>query len=589
MEKLHLNAIDLTIFAAYMVITVIVGFWVARGKRNKPSQYFLGDKAMPWFVVGASMVSTNISSEHFIANVGAGYTYGLVPATGSWNTWIIYTLLIFVFLPYYIRSGIYTMPQFLEKRFNSTCRYIFAVSLVVSYVLAIIGGSLYSGGVTMKALFDMPIGWGIVFFAVVTGAYTIWGGLASAAWTDFLQMIVLLCAGIMVPILGLIKVGGIGTLIAAHPEHFQVFQPIDHPVFPTSGILTGFLTVGIWYSCASQHMVQRVLSAKDEWHARTGVVCAGFLHLISPLFFVIPGIIAFHLYKGQLSRPDESYLILVKDLVPTGLRGLILAGIAAALMSTVSAVLNSASTVITVDLYKKLRERGAREQRGFPVISGVADRTVHSSAAPGPATVDEMDSDASSVVSNREQVIVGQISGIVVLICGMVMAFILARSSRSLFVNLQDIFFYIAPPFAVIFTLGLIWRRANATGALTTIILGFLFTWFVQNIVLPKFVPGYPMLSLLKNYYHRALLAWLFCMPVMIIASLLSDPPPPEKTNGIIWTRDYVNLPAELRRRYRGLKDFRIWWALFVLCVLSLYGLFLWHRLQHPVDMIHGA
>src|SRR5256885_14939593 len=164
----HLNSYDLAVFAGYMALTVAVGFWAARGMRSRSEQYFLGDKAMPLYVVGASMVSTNISSEHFVANVGAAYNHGAVVATGGWNAWITYSLLIWIFLPYYIRSGIYTMPQFLEKRYNSACSFIFAIALVVGYILAILAASLYAGGVTLNSLFGLPEVWGIVFFAMVT-------------------------------------------------------------------------------------------------------------------------------------------------------------------------------------------------------------------------------------------------------------------------------------------------------------------------------------------------------------------------------------------------------------------------------------
>lgn len=542
-NAVHLSALDLSVFAGYMLLTVGVGFWAARGMRSKAKQYFLGDRMMPWYVVGTSMVATNISSEHFIANVGAAYNHGMAPATGGWNAWMTYSLLIWIFLPYYIRSGIYTMPQFLERRYNSACRYTFAVALVIGYILAIIAASLYAGGVTLNSLFGLDEVKGIIFFAIVTGAYTIWGGLASAAWTDFLQMLVLLLAGILVPIIGLAKIGGFGTLFRDHPEKMQIFLPMNHPVFPFTGVLTAFLTVGIWYSCTSQHIVQRVLSAKDEWHARTGVVCAGFLHCITPFFFVVPGIIAYHLHP-HLARPDAAYLTLVNEFIPSGLKGLILAGVAAALMSTLSAVLNSASTLVTIDLYRGLIE-------------------------PSP--------------SDRREVRVGQISGIIMLACSTLTALEFLRESRSngavvsLFVLIQNIFFYIAPPFAVIFTLGVLWRRGTGRAAVITIVSGFAFTVTLERWILPN-----------VNYYHRAILAWVFCMIVMVVASLLDQPPPAEKIEGIIWSPRYALLPDDLQRRYSGIKDFRLWWALFVLLMAGVYIAFAVQRLRHPINMING-
>src|SRR5438876_8025327 len=350
---IRLNAVDLTVFAAYMVVAVALGFLVSRRGRSSSKAYFLGGKTLPWYVVATSMVAADVSAEHFIANAGVAYRYGIVPATGSWNTWIIYSLFIWIFLPYYVRTGLYTVPQFLERRYNVACRYIFSGSLIAGYVTAIIAGSLFAGGVALDTMLGLPVTYGIVFFGLVTGAYTIYGGLKSAAWTDFMQILVLGAGGVLVPVLGLHQVGGFSQLIEEHPEKFQVFLPVNHERFPFTGVFTGFLTVGLWYSCTSQHIVQRVLAAKDEYNARLGVVGAGFLHVVTPFFFTVPGIIAFALYP-KLPRGDAAYLTLVQTLIPTGLRGLILAAMAAALMSNLSSVLNSASTLVTIDFYQKL-------------------------------------------------------------------------------------------------------------------------------------------------------------------------------------------------------------------------------------------
>jgi SSS family solute:Na+ symporter len=536
----RLNGLDLGIFIVYLLLSVGLGFWVARRGRGNPRSYFLGGNKLPWYVIGSSMVAADISGEHFISNVGAAYKYGIVVATGSWNSWIIYSLLILIFLPYYVRSGIYTMPQFLERRYDQTCRYVFALSLLVGYVAAMFAAALYSGALALESMLGVDARVGIWFFAIVTGAYTIYGGLTSAAWTDFMQMWVLLIGGIMVPILGLMHVGGLHQLILDRPDKFQVFLPPTHERFPFTGVFTGFLTVGLWYSCTSQHMVQRVLGAKDEWHARMGVILAGFLHIVTPFFFALPGIIAVKLLPdlGTLAntRPDQAYLLLVQQLIPTGLRGLILAAVAAALMSHLSTVLNSASTLVTMDLYRKARPES----------------------------------------TEREQVVAGQVSGSVLLLIGIAFAlYYITHREQPLFVRIQNVFFWLAPPFAVIFLLGLLWRRANAIGARATIVGGFIFTgivqwWFDHN----KWITQY----FSNTYQHRALIAWAFCMLVMIVVSLGTAPPPAEKTDGIIWTRKYAGLPPEERARYTGLRDYRIWWALFVGSVLCIYASFLWFQ-----------
>jgi len=549
-SSVSLHAVDLLVFGLYMVVAVGLGFWVARKGKDTTQSYFLGNRTIPWFVVGTSMVAADISSEQFISNVGVAYKYGIVPAAADWNAWIIYSLLILIFLPYYVRTGIYTMPEFLERRYNSACRYIFAIASVIGFVAAINAGALYSGGIMLDSFFgnDLarllprwapfgtpipPVVWYIVFFAVTTGIYTIYGGLRSAAWTDFMQIVILLFAGFLVPVLALRHVGDLGSFIREDPERFQMFKPPTHPVFPFTGVFTGFLSVGIWYSCASQHMVQRVLSAKNEWHARVGVVCAGFLHIIMPFFFIVPGIIAFKMFPN-LPHPDQAYLALVKELIPTGLKGLLLAGMAAALMSHVSAVLNSSSTIITIDLYKKLMRRE---------------------------------------VTEHQQVRFGRWSGAVVLLASIWIAVSFTGSATTLFEKIQTVFFFIAPPFAVIFTLGVLWKRANSKAAMATIAAGFLFSWALFRF---KWLGPY------NTFNHRALCAWLFCMVIMVGVSCLTAPPPQENVAGILWNKSYLSLPPEEAQRYRGFKDWRIWWAIFVGIVLSIYGFFLWFRLQHP-------
>jgi solute:Na+ symporter, SSS family len=550
-HHVSLNLVDLAVFAAYMLATVGLGLWVARKGKSTAQGYFLGNKTIPWFVIGSSMVAADISSEQFISNVGGAYKHGIVLAAGDWNAWIIYSLLILIFLPYYVRTGLYTMPEFLERRYNSACRYIFAVASIAGFVAAINAGALYSGGIMLDSFFGedlsrvlprlvlfgepiSPVVMYIVFFAVTTGVYTIYGGLKSAAWTDFMQIIILLFAGVLVPVLALRHAGNLSGFIHDYPEHFQVFKPVTHPVFPFTGLFTGFLSVGIWYSCTSQHMVQRVLSAKDEWHARVGVVCAGFLHIILPFFFIVPGIVALKMFP-HLPRPDQAYLALVKELIPTGLKGLLLAGMAAALMGHVATVLNSAATIVTIDLYKRLAKRE---------------------------------------VTDAQQVRFGRWSGVAVLLASIWVAIWFTHNpDRPLFEKIQTVFFFIAPPFAVVFTLGILWRHANGVAAVVTIIAGFIWSWALTQ---------FELLGRYNTYNHRALAAWIFCMSVMIALSLLTAPPPKEKTQGIIWNSSYLSLPEAERQKYRGVKDWRIWWGLFVGITLAIYAFFLWRRLQVP-------
>jgi SSS family solute:Na+ symporter len=284
-------------------------------------------------------------------------------------------------------------------------------------------------------------------------------------------------------------------------------------------------------------MVQRVLAAKDEWHARMGVIGAGFLHIVTPFFFVFPGVIAYKILGPTLKPADSAYLTLVQQLVWPGLRGLILAAMAAALMSNLSAVLNSASTLVTIDFYKKL---------------------------------------INPKSSDTQNVRVGQVAGVFILAASAVIAWYISLTPGiPLFVKVQNVFFFIAPPFSVIFCAGLLWRRANTTGALATIVSGFLF-----SMAFDHFIKGQQGV-----YLHRAFFTWCFCVMVMTFVSYFTQPPSAEKVEPILWTRQYARLPEEEKQRYRGWKDFRLWWLLFVGIILGIYAFFLWFRFQHPVRM----
>jgi SSS family solute:Na+ symporter len=237
----------------------------------------------------------------------------------------------------------------------------------------------------------------------------------------------------------------------------------------------------------------------------------------------------------NLSNPDSAYLVLVKELIPSGLKGLLLAGMAAALMGHVATVLNSASTIVTLDLYKKLINPNASE---------------------------------------RTQVLIGRWSGAIILIASVWIAIgFTQQTDTTLFEKMQTVFFFIAPPFAVIFTLGILWKRANSAGAVATIVIGFIWSWALKQFVL---------LGQYNTFNHRALAAWIVCMAVMIVVSLLTPPPPEEKIKGVIWNKSFLQLPPEEREKYRGLKDWRLWWVIFIAIVLAIYGFFLYYRLQHP-------
>ncbi|MFB3902672.1 MAG: SLC5 family protein [Acidobacteriota bacterium] len=531
------NIFNGAVFVVYFLGIVWFGVYVARHEKATSQDYFLAGKDLPWYAIGASFIAANISTEHFIGMIGIAFSVGAVVAMWEWGNVITFSLLIWVFLPYYMRTRLYTMPEFLELRYNKTSRALFALVSIVGYVLALLAAVLYAGGLALEGIFGIPIFWGILILAISTSIYTIYGGLVSEVWTDVVQCALLFLGGLLVAIAAWKAVGGIGTLMTEFPDRFRLILPVTHPVVPVTGILTGWLSVGIWYSCTNQFLLQRCLGARDEWHARMGIVFAGFLKVVLPLIVVFPGIAAYKLYPN-LARPDLAYPTLVKNLIPAGLAGLILAGLVSAVMSTASSVLNSTSTMFTIDLY---REHWCPE------------------------------------ASEKQLVRVGRLAGAVIMLVSVGLAFYFAWVESGVFLLIQNVFFYMAPPFAVVFTLGILWRRANGTAALTTIVTGFPLTWLIESVAFERIQSLQPY----NNFMHRTFIAWVGCMIIMIAVSLLTPPPPEHKLAGFLWSARTMPVPAEIRKKYHGWRDLRLWWLVFVVTLLSLIGFLIGFQISH--------
>jgi len=336
---MNLSIWDTLIFFGYFFGVVIFAIVVAATSKTKSSSdYFLASKKLPWYAIGASFIASNISTEHFIGMVGWGFLYGMAVANWEWINVATFTAMIWIFLPFYMRGNVSTMPEFLEKRYNKICRYIYAVVMIVGLVIAMLGGVLFAGAKAMNVFFpEIDIWMGILILAVAAGTYTIYGGLLSAVWADLLQFCLLMVGGIVVTIFGLYHVGGLGQLVESMPEKFIMLYSSKHEMIPWTGF-SGLLAVGLWYNCANQFMVQRCLGARSEWDARMGVVMAGFSKAFLPFIVVIPGIIAFYLFQSRISDGDQAWPFMVKQFLPAGLIGLVLAGLASAVMSTLRSI-----------------------------------------------------------------------------------------------------------------------------------------------------------------------------------------------------------------------------------------------------------
>src|SRR5437660_1917050 len=365
-----LTGVDIAIIAVYFVVIFAIGFYFAPKGRTS-TDYFLASRNVGWFAIGASLFVSNISTEHFIGLAGSGATSGLAVGHFEWLACLILLILGWVFVPFYLRSNVFTMPEFLERRFNRNCAVYLASISIIAYVFTKISVHLYAAAIVLERV----VGWNqwtaAIVLVIATGIYTVAGGLAAVIYTDLVQTMILIAGAVILTFVGLDRVGGFAGLRAAVPaNYFHMIQPMTDPEFPWTGIFFGAPILGIWYWCTDQVIVQRVLSARDEGHAKAGTVFAGFLKVLPVFMLVLPGLIAFALYRdlfkiganGEVLNGDIAYPTMIINLLPTGLVGLMIAALLAALMGAMSSVFNSASTLVTLDFYKKLRPQASEMQ-----------------------------------------------------------------------------------------------------------------------------------------------------------------------------------------------------------------------------------
>jgi SSS family solute:Na+ symporter len=532
------HRIDFVLFALYLAANIALGLWVARRKTADARGYFLAGDRLPWYAIGGSIIAANISTEHFIGMIGVAYAVGFVVAQWEWGNWFTFSALIWIFLPFYIRGGLYTMPEFLERRYNSTCRYLFAVCSLVLWIVAQMAVVMLAGGKAMQGMFGLDPTVTIVCVAVLAGSYTIYGGLISVAWTDFLQFVVMMLGGLIVTVIGLHRVGGLHDLMLASPEKFKIIYPITDKEYPWLGVWSVFISVGVWYNCTNQFIVQRCLGARSEWDARMGVVFAGFMKIVLPLLVVIPGIVAFKLFPG-LKDTDQAFPSLVRELVPVGLSGIVMAGLASGMLSHISSVLNSSSTVFTMDLYKPFFGSGKSEQH---------------------------------------LVRVGRVSAFAILALATVLAVWFSHQQLGVFVLIQNVGAWVAAPIAAVFLLGVLWRRTTAAAATFVLLFGFPYTAFVEYYLFKHVSWLMPF----DNWLNRTLLVWVTSMVLLVVVSLFTRPPDAERIRGIIWSWEVAKLPESERERNRGFRNLLLWWSIFIGIMAALYVYVIWFQYGGP-------
>ena len=500
-----LTGLDIVIIAGYFAVIFGIGFYFARKEKNS-TEYFLAGRNVGWFAIGASLFVSNISTEHFIGLAGSGATSGLAVGHFEWLACLILLILGWVFVPFYLRSNVFTMPEFLERRFSRGSAVYLASISIIAYVLTKISVHLWAAAIVLKGV----VGWSplqaALILVIVTGIYTIAGGLSAVIYTEVVQTLVLLTGAIALTFIGLHEVGGFAGLRAAVPDsYFHMMKPASDPDFPWTGIFFGAPILGIWYWCTDQVIVQRVLSARDEGHAKAGTIFAGFLKLLPVFLLVLPGLIAFALFKdmftigpnGTPTNGDIAFPTLILNLLPTGLVGLMIAALLAALMGGMASVFNSTSTLVTLDFYKKLKP------------------------------------DASE----KQLVLIGRLATGVMVLLGIAWVPFITRISGQLYIYLQSVQGYISPPIASCFILGILWTRMNAQGALSSLLTGFVLgtVRFLLELVYPggSGAPESIQWLISMNFLHYALLMFIVCSLVLIAVSLATPAPDRKRLAGL--------------------------------------------------------
>ena len=490
-----LDTFDWISIAIYFIVLLGIAVWVIRKKQDNTEDYFLAGRNVGWFVVGASIFASNIGSEHVVGLAGAGAGNKLPMLIYEIQAWGV-LILGWVFLPFYARSGVFTMPEFLEKRFDARSRWILSVFSIIAYILTKISVTIYAGGVVVSALLGIDFWTGAIATVILTGIYTILGGMRAVVYTETLQAIILIIGAAALTYIGLEHVGGWASMTETlTPEYLNMWRASDDPDFPWPSLLITSTIVGIWYWCTDQYIVQRALTARNIKEGRRGTIFGALLKLLPVFLFLIPGVIALTLkMRGELEwdSPDQAFPVLMSNLLPSGLRGLVAAGLLAALMSSLASVFNSCSTLFTVDIYKKLRPN-------TPEIKLV--RT-------------------------------GQIATVVVVIIGIIWIPIMANISGVLYEYLQKVQSYIAPPITAVFLLGIFYKRINSQGAFVTLVVGFIVGAF--RIVLELIKDSLDKDGLLfklgdMNFLSFGAWFFLFCILLTIAVSLMTPKPSYER------------------------------------------------------------
>lgn len=557
-----LHAVDWLFILGYFAVVFGIAWWAYLKERQSQTttEYFLAGRNLGWWIIGAAVFSSNIGSEHLVGLAGSGATDGVAMAHYELHAWCL-LVLAWIMVPFYMRSRVFTMPEFLERRFSPVNRTVLSIISLVAYVLTKLAVGIFAGGVVFAVLIPditflgLDSFWiGSILVIVLTGIYTIMGGMRAVAYTSAIQTVILVVGSAFVTYFGLKALGGWEALREwAGSEMFNLWKPLVPegvagtwaPVkesgrmawyfndnYPWIGMLFCAPIVGLWYWCTDQYIVQRVLGAQNETDARRGSICSAALKLLPVFIFIIPGMIAFALAKsgqntalqqamldanGDVVRDNaqQAFPLLVAQVLPIGIRGIVVAGLLAALMSSLAGAFNASAALFTIDFYSKLRPKAPEKQ----------------------------------------VVWVGRVATAVMVLIGLLWIPVI-RGGKGLYDYLQGVQAYLAPPIFVVFFLGVFSRRLNAKGCLWALIVGFVLGLFRLAVDTPvKLMTDFSYAEgsffwIVNNIYFQyySLLIFLVCIAVMVVVSHLTEEPAYSKIGGLT----YGTLTDEDRKASRA-------------------------------------
>jgi len=472
------TAVDLVICAGYFIAVVAIGFLSSRKQQGSVQGYFRADNRLPWYAIGFSIVAAGISSEQFVGEVGYAYKLGMPVVNWEWLVWPGLSLLRWVFVPLYVRTNIATMPEYLERRFGVRCRRLYAGLTIGTYVLVNFALVFYTGGFALEKMWGVNRLAAVWILAFVTGAYTVYGGLTAVAWTSCLQCVLLLGGGIYVFFAGLSRIHWNFAAVLGTGQRAHLFTPADHEV-PWTALLVLMLSTNVWYYTTNQHINQRCLAARDEWNAKMGVLFSAALQLLIPLATCFPGMI-YRVINPHLDNPDVAYPAVVAAVVPNGFRGLVVAAVISGIMSTVSGLVNSTSTMVTLDFVQGWKGHQWTERR---------------------------------LVS------VGRWSGAIALLVGALLAPVVMKW-ENIFRYAQDLLAPMAAPVVVVFLAGALWVQASEGGALICLWLSLL---SVPLILIKAVLADHGIDFLPPNLENPMVFAGVFALIALVLMIAFSN------------------------------------------------------------------